>query len=57
MTQWLVTELALLTIGVLDSARKQSSQEKLKWTNIQVCQNIMRFGEIKFTTKQYGYFQ
>ena len=28
MTQRLTTELALLTIGVLDSARKQRSQEK-----------------------------
>ena len=28
MTQWLVTELALLTIGVLDSAKMQRSQQK-----------------------------
>ena len=30
MTQWLATELALLAIGVLDSARTQRPQEKLK---------------------------
>ena len=39
MTQWLVTELALLTIGILDSARTQRSQKK--WTNTMIADDFL----------------